>query len=113
MTESTEPTVSHNESERRFEIAVDGQLAGFVEYVDVDENRVFTHTEVDEAYAGQGLAGILVARALDETRDAGKRLVPVCPYVSKYLGKHPEYADDAEQVTPELLLAARKDRETR
>lgn len=110
MTESSEPTVIHHEAERRFEIAVGDQRAGLLEYVDVDGSRVFTHTEVDEAYSGQGLAGILVGRGLDVSKEAGLRLVPVCPYVSKYLGKHPEYADDVQAVTPDLLRAAKADR---
>ncbi|MEU9290700.1 N-acetyltransferase [Streptomyces sp. NPDC048275] len=48
----------------RCEILVDGTLAGFTEYRDRDEQRVFCHTEIDDAFAGQGLASVLVQQAL-------------------------------------------------
>ncbi len=55
--------------------------------------RVFTHTEVDKDYEGRGLATILIAQALQETRDAGLRIVPRCPMVAAYVKKHDEYQD--------------------
>ncbi|MEC3975434.1 GNAT family N-acetyltransferase [Amycolatopsis sp. H20-H5] len=62
----------------RYEISVDGEVAGF---------------KVDDRFAGQGLAGKLVAAALDDVRKQGKSLLPYCPYVRAFVGKHPEYAD--------------------
>lgn len=53
-----------------------------------DDDRVFFHTIVGDDYAGRGLAGILVERALDETRDQGKTVVPVCPYVRSWTRKN-------------------------
>ena len=47
---------------------------------------------INEEYGGRGLAGKLAAQALDETVAAGLTIVPVCPYIKKYLGKHPGYA---------------------
>lgn len=65
--------------------------------------RVFFHTEVGEAYAGQGLAGRLVQEALTDVRKLGKRIVPVCPYVAKFLKSHEEFADITDPVTPDVL----------
>ena len=76
----------------RFEISVDGTRAGLTQFVDTDGQRIFFHTELGDEYAGQGLGGELVARALDATRETGLRVVPVCPYVKRFLGKHEEYA---------------------
>uniref|UniRef100_UPI00118059C0 GNAT family N-acetyltransferase n=1 Tax=Streptomyces sp. NRRL B-24572 TaxID=1962156 RepID=UPI00118059C0 len=58
---------------------------------------------LDEAYAGQGLAAILVEQALTDVRASGMRIVPVCPYVAKFLKKHEEFADITDPVTPEVL----------
>ncbi|EKF25918.1 putative acetyltransferase [Mycolicibacterium hassiacum DSM 44199] len=80
----------------RFTISVDGQLAGFTEIVDRDGQRVFPHTEVDEAFQGRGLATILIGEALQQTRSAGLRVVPVCSMVAGYIDKHPEFADIAD-----------------
>ncbi|MEU7029035.1 GNAT family N-acetyltransferase [Streptomyces sp. NPDC046275] len=97
------PVVRLNEPRRRYEILVDEQRAGLTAFRDRDRQRVFFHTEVDDAYAGQGLASILVEQALNDVRAAGKRIVPVCPYVAKFLKKHDEYADITDPVTPEIL----------
>lgn len=100
---SAAPTVEHNDVKHRYEILVDGKRAGLTAYRDRGEQRVFFHTEVDEAFAGQGLASRLVQEALTDVREAGKRIVPVCPYVAKFLNKHEEFADITDPVTPEIL----------
>jgi len=86
------PTTVTKESDR-FTIAVDDKTAGFTEIVDDDGRRTFPHTEVDDAFQGRGLATILIGEALQQTRDAGLRIVPVCPMVAAYVKKHPEFDD--------------------
>lgn len=68
---------------------------------------IFYHTEVDDTYAGQGLAARLAGHALDATVTAGRRIVPVCPYITTYLRKHREYADHVDQPTKTHLDALR------
>ena len=51
------------------------------------------HTEVGDQYSGQGHAATLARSALDAARSRGLSVVPSCPYVAAYIGKHPEYAD--------------------
>ncbi|MVO88048.1 GNAT family N-acetyltransferase [Streptomyces sp. p1417] len=104
MTQSaTTPTVRRVDARHRYEILVDGESAGFTAYRDRDDRRVFFHTEIDDAHAGQGLASVLVREALEDVRSAGLRAVPVCPYVAKFLKKHEEFADITEPVTPEVV----------
>ncbi|AOR36497.1 GNAT family N-acetyltransferase [Streptomyces fodineus] len=100
---SAAPTVERNDAEHRYEILVDGKRAGLTAYLDRGAQRVFYHTEVDDAFAGQGLASRLVQEALTDVRQAGKRIVPVCPYVAKFLEKHEEFADITDPVTPDVL----------
>jgi predicted GNAT family acetyltransferase len=83
------PTTVAKESDR-FSISVDGQKVGFTEYVDRDGQRIFPHTEVLDEFGGRGLATILVSEALQATRDAGLRIVAVCPMVAGYVEKHQE-----------------------
>ncbi|MGO4758334.1 GNAT family N-acetyltransferase, partial [Streptomyces sp. 2MCAF27] len=72
MTEpAAAPVVSREDHKHRYEILVDGQLAGFTEYRDRGEQRVFFHTEIDDAFAGQGLASFLVQHALTDVRNNG------------------------------------------
>ena len=100
---SAAPTVERKDAKNRYEILVDGERAGLTAYRDRGEQRVFYHTEVDEAFAGQGLASRLVQEALTDVRASGKRIVPVCPYVAKFLNKHEEFADITDPVTPDVL----------
>jgi predicted GNAT family acetyltransferase len=90
---STEVTDHPDRS--HFEVTVDGARAGFAAYrlrgADV---IVFTHTEVDDAYAGQGVGGILARGALDQVRAAGeRRVVALCPFIAKWISQHPDYQD--------------------
>ena len=77
----------------RFEIHVDGAPAGFADYDDSDGVRTFSHTEVDPAFQGQGLASTLIRGALDATRAAGLGVRPVCPAVLGFIAKREEYVD--------------------
>ena len=77
----------------RFEIFVDGALAGYTEYHEQGDLRVFPHTVIDEAYGGRGLAKILVRGALDQTRATGRLILPYCMVVRGFIAKHPDYLD--------------------
>ncbi|MBX9392913.1 N-acetyltransferase [Streptomyces sp. TRM72054] len=104
MTQSSAaPAVERRDNRHRYEIFVDGKRVGLTAYRDRGEQRVFYHTEVDDAFAGQGLAAQLVHEALTDVRRSGKRIVPVCPYVAKYLTRHEEFNDITDPVTPEVL----------
>lgn len=94
MTAQTEVTVRENPSRNRYEASIDaGVVAGFAEYVDRDGVRVFTHTEVDDAFEGQGVGSALVRGALEDVRDRGLPVRVRCPFIKKYVEGHPEYAD--------------------
>jgi predicted GNAT family acetyltransferase len=95
------PTTVAQESDR-FSIAVDGRKAGFTEYVDRDGQRIFPHTEVADEFEGRGLATILIGEAMQATRDAGLRIVPVCPMVANYVGKHDDYSDVVDPVSSDV-----------
>lgn len=81
----------------RYEITVDGSAAGFAQYVRRGGRTLFVHTEIDAGHEGQGLGGRLVGAALDAERRAGRRIVPLCPFVAKYVERHPEYQDLVDQ----------------
>jgi hypothetical protein len=86
----------------RFTIGVDGQTVGFTEFADRDGQRVFTHTEVADDFEGRGLATILIGEALQETRGAGLRIVPVCQMVAGFVEKHQGFADVVDPVSPDV-----------
>jgi predicted GNAT family acetyltransferase len=84
--------IRHDEAGRRFVMERDGQIAELI-YAEVDARTVdFHHTYVPPALRGGGLAGTLVAHALDWARASGHQVVTSCPYVAAYVRRHPEYA---------------------
>lgn len=85
--------VTNNESAQRYELFVDDTLAGFADYVVTDGATAITHTEVNPALNGRGLGSTLVRFALDDVRARGNSVVPQCPFVGVFIGRHPEYAD--------------------
>lgn len=98
--EAVQPEVVDNELEDRFELRYDGRLAGFAAYRHRDKATVFVHTEVDPEFEGKGLGSMLARQALDQTVARGEAIIPVCPFISAYLRKHPEYDDHVRWPAP-------------
>lgn len=105
--DANDAVVERSADRDRYEIIVDDQLAGFAAYADHNGQRIFYHTEIGEEFGGRGLAGVLVGSALADTRAAGLRIVPVCPFVKKYLTTHHDVDDLVDPVTPDALAAVR------
>jgi hypothetical protein len=99
----------HLAEENRFEIRAGDTVVGRADYAPSGDGtqRVFFHTEVDDDFAGQGVAGRLVAAALDETLAAGLRIVPVCRFVAVYVKRHPKYAAHVDEPTADHVAAVR------
>ncbi|MEV0006169.1 GNAT family N-acetyltransferase [Micromonospora sp. NPDC050980] len=85
--------VEENAAKHRFEILVDDALAGFSAYLPRGEVLVFTHTEVDDRFQGQGVGGALIRGTLEKVRARGGRVVPRCPFMAAFIERHPDYAD--------------------
>jgi predicted GNAT family acetyltransferase len=102
VTAPADPTVADAPERSRFEIQVDGRLAGFAAYREKPGLLVFTHTEIDDAYEGRGLGSTLVRAALDDARSRGLSVRPDCPFVRAYVARHP---DDYLDLVPEELRA--------
>ncbi|MEU6346603.1 GNAT family N-acetyltransferase [Streptomyces sp. NPDC046977] len=91
--------VADNPAMSRFELfdAVDEsgeeELAGFAEYHLYGNEMAFIHTEVDPRFGGRGLGGVLARAGLDAARDRELRVLPFCPFIRGWIGKHPEYVE--------------------
>jgi predicted GNAT family acetyltransferase len=94
QTDQTDSTIEVRRAEGRYEIVVDGVVAGFTQVREHDGGIVaMPHTVIEDAYEGQGLASRLVRGALDDLRAQGRQIHPFCPYVKSWLQKHPDYLD--------------------
>ncbi len=54
---------------------------------------IIDHTEVPDAFRGQGVGQALVLRGVVEARAAGKKILPLCPFAAAQFRRHPEWAD--------------------
>lgn len=79
--------------EGRYELVVDGGIAGIADYARRGNVVVLPHTVIDPARRGQGLGAVLVRHVLDDVRRRGELIVPRCWYVAQFVHDHPEYAD--------------------
>lgn len=82
--------VQHNPDEKRFELHL-GAAVAFVEYMLAGNNIIFTHTEVPEAFEGQGVGNKLAKHVLDYAVEHGHKIQPLCPFINAYVHRHKEY----------------------
>jgi predicted GNAT family acetyltransferase len=85
-------TVRNNPAQSRFELDVEGHTA--IALYRLEGGVItFVHTEVPPELSGRGVASKLVRGALELVRAQGLKVVAKCPFVSAYMGKHPEFND--------------------
>src|SRR5436190_21936234 len=90
--ESPEATVENNPAARRFEAHVGADVAFLTYRVQNDGTLTLLHTEVPAALRGGGIGASLAHAALEHARAQNRRVIVRCPFVSKYIERHPEYA---------------------
>ena len=54
---------------------------------------IIDHTEVPDAYRGQGVGLQLVEKAVEDARAKGIKIMPLCPFAAAQFRRHPEFAD--------------------
>jgi predicted GNAT family acetyltransferase/glutaredoxin len=92
-TEPDEATVVDVPREHRYELLLDGRRIGLLAYHRRKNRIALTHTEVTPACEGRGFGSRLAAAALDDAREQGLAVVPLCPFIAGYIDRHPEYRD--------------------
>ncbi len=89
--------LTDNPDRKQFELAVEGHTAR-IEYMIMADKIFLTHTEVPAELEGKGIGSIIVKLALEEVERRGLKLIPLCPFVGKYITRHQEWkrilADD-------------------
>jgi predicted GNAT family acetyltransferase/glutaredoxin len=77
----------------RYELQLDGERIGELAYRQRKDRIAFTHTNVNPAYEGQGFGSRLAEAALADARRQGLAVVPLCPFIARYIEQHPEHGD--------------------
>jgi predicted GNAT family acetyltransferase len=94
MSSETAVEVRDNPGEHRFEAYVGDRLAGFTAYDRTDGGITILHTEVDDAFEGQGIGSSMTRQVLDLLRaDEDLEITVLCPFVNAWLRRHPDYRE--------------------
>ena len=81
-------------SKGRYLLRGEGGAVAEMTFTKVGESRIIIdHTEVPDAFRGQGAGLRLVTRAVEDARAAGKSIIPLCPFANAQFRRHPEWAD--------------------
>jgi uncharacterized protein len=82
-----------------FYMEENGKVYAKIEFIpsgiapDGKEQITITHTNVDPAYSGKGLARQLVQRVVEYARKENKYIIPECSYAKRVLENTNEYHD--------------------
>ncbi|MEU5566391.1 GNAT family N-acetyltransferase [Micromonospora musae] len=79
-----------------------GDLAGIVTYQLTGTIIAYTHTEVDPEFEGEGVGSTLARAVMDDARAKGRTVVPICPFIAKWLTRHPEYEQIVVRTTRKI-----------
>ena len=85
--------VTDNPPGLRYELWLDGELTGWIDYKLRGDTLMLLHTEVRPHQRLRGLGTRLVHYALEEVRKHDRLMTPLCPFVAAYVREHPEYGD--------------------
>jgi RimJ/RimL family protein N-acetyltransferase/predicted GNAT family acetyltransferase len=77
----------------QFEAIQRSETVGILAYERAGKHIDLRHTFVPPKQRGKGVAGVLVAGALDAIRRSGGTVTPSCSYVNTFVHDHAEYRD--------------------
>ena len=83
-------TLKDNEAESRFEMKFE-RHDSFIEYEITGDVIALLHIEVDPSLEGRGAGTALVEKTLQVIEDRGLQVLPLCPFVSSYIKRHPDW----------------------
>lgn len=89
---SLESEVVNAAEASRFELRGDNGDVAVLDYRRSPDVLHLLHTEVPPSLEGNGYGSALVRFALESARREGIGVGAVCPFVRRYLQRHPEYA---------------------
>jgi predicted GNAT family acetyltransferase len=95
-----QPVIIDAQDAHRYEASLEGDLAGFIDYIEKRGRLALIHTEVLPGHEGHGVASSLVKFALADARGRGLLVIASCPYVRAYVERHPDTHDIVVGMAP-------------
>jgi predicted GNAT family acetyltransferase len=88
--------ITHNPSENRFEVFINGELSK-LDYIEDGNTIVMTHVGVHPEHRGGGVAGRITQVALEYASEKNLRVIPMCSYIAAYIRRNPQYIELTKQ----------------
>jgi predicted GNAT family acetyltransferase len=92
--------VTHDASARTYEASLGGAVVGTLIYELEGSRVVLTHTIVEPSAREHGVGSELVRGALDDLRREGSTITILCPFVTDFITRNPEYAGLVDREHP-------------
>jgi len=86
-------TVTDNPKSSRFEITVEGELAGFVDYRKDGDEFALPHTRIFDQFGGKGMGHVLIEGSLKEIAKRGGTVLPYCPFIPPIIRDNPGFLE--------------------
>ena len=80
-----------------------GKQIGECEYSPSEKKWIISHTRVEPAYEGKGIARKLVMKVVEAARAKGVKICPLCPYAKKLMTGKEEFKDVMSFDKPDCL----------
>ncbi len=84
-------TLINNTNKQQYEYQIQGETAK-VEYEKAGDILILTHTEVPPDIQGNGIGHDLVKNTLDDIAAHHQKIVPLCPFIVRFIEDNPQYA---------------------
>jgi predicted GNAT family acetyltransferase len=93
--------VEHVPEQHLYELVLteeqDEQVAGYAEYVPTGGAMAITNVVVSPRFGGRGFGTAITEAALDDAKDRGLDVLPVCSFVREHMRRNP---DDYLELVP-------------
>lgn len=82
------------EANRFYQTDEEGVLMGEVTFSLAGEHLIIIdHTDVEDAFRGQGVGQKLVKLVVEKARKEDKKIIPLCPFAKSEFDRTPDYHD--------------------
>jgi uncharacterized protein len=89
----SEIEVHRLDDEHLYAATIDGRRIASLRYGEADDRIVLITTTVEPEFRGRGIATDLIADALDDIRERGKRVTVQCRVVAAFIAGNQQYSD--------------------
>jgi uncharacterized protein len=88
-----EQVIADNPETSRYELHIDGEFSGWVDYRLDGGVMAIPHVQVDPRQRGQGISAPFLDEVLADIRRRGLKIIPTCGYARGHVADRPELHD--------------------